>query len=189
MIFRTAGSSMAAERGGPENFNFDAECFVIDLLYRRDCGGNPGIAYDVIGARYERRADLLSKEASFRESQEANEEMLKEMKEAEARANPRFAGMLTILVFMESYCAMIPYAVSRDERRSAVMSPAESIWLASFRLMARQGHIIRQPSGERFQLGRVKRRGKKWQWVQYTPDDYKKMNIPPFLASCILQIS
>lgn len=86
--------------GGLATFPFSMQYFVIGLMYRDDCDGNPCLAFDVLYARQERHVDVLSAGGNSW----SHILLLQKQDDEQRRADPRWhAGVLLVLVFVPDF--------------------------------------------------------------------------------------
>lgn len=161
----TIRDSMYVEYGGPRSFDYERQCFALDLRYRDDCQGNPSLAYRVAGVRYEPIPETKEDE-NFTE-------WVKTFGDPQRRS-PLFAGVLMIKICPDQHGMLFPCAID-DHPRSPF---ATHMWGSRFQAMVLLGHVARLPDGKTFQFGRMFRRGKYWQWEAYTMEDFENTIIP-----------
>jgi hypothetical protein len=168
-------------RGGVDNFDFKRHYMKFDLRFRRDCGGNPGVAFSVENAEIRPLSEIDSRpgyKASL-EAGQANDDASAAHFKATKQS---FVGLFMVLYCMEGYGLWQANELCHTDPTfdAALKRLHPELWLRELQKTVEMGMVFRKTNpddlGQKF--GRIKRVGLRWKWVQLTPQELVEIGMP-----------
>lgn len=176
-----AVSSALFLKGGAEEFAYAREYMVMNLRYRRDCGGNPALAFRVESVRFAPPEELMPPGSDLQVAWESGR-LMREASEARLRAtNPAYIGLLMILVVIEGLFLWFPQEQYRGHPLLEVMFRRQNHdnWVENLQSRTEAGYVFRRvDEGIEWYIGHLKKSGSGWKWKQYSGEELIKMGYP-----------
>lgn len=167
--------------GGRKNFDYANRYIKINLKYRQDCGGNPGVAFLVESAAVENVADFQEHPgmlAIYESGRAQREESAKEIR----RRSARFLGIISVCYSMEDYSIFGSMQIhDHDPEFEAVVVDLvpHHLWVENLQRALALGVIFSRAEGDiAAKPGRISLVDDVWKWAAMTEADLVKLGWP-----------
>jgi len=181
--FQRAVHSALRVQGGMANFDYSGMVMSVDLRYRTDCDGNPGIAFSVENAAFRPRAEI-NPNAAFVLDMARSLLFSKQMKLRLAHGD-KFVGLMNVLYtteddFVFGHQEIYHHAPWFEE---SVAKLRHDTWLPELQRTIQEEFIFRpQDDSGTARLGRMKKDKSKWSWAPLTEEEVVAMGLPTMSA-------
>lgn len=173
--FEKAAYSALRVQGGMEKFDYSNKLMFIDLRYRPECQGNPGLSFFV------QNASLISKDDIS-----PNHSLALQMtqstlctKKAALCGKEDFVDLLVVLFAMKDNFIFEFQPVYRHSAtfEENVAKINHGVWLRELQCNVANGCIFRVQEDLTARLGRTKFNGSKWSWAALSDAEVKAMGL------------
>jgi hypothetical protein len=170
-----AGYSALRLQGGKENFDYSNKLMFIDLRYRPECQGNPGLSFTVQNASLISKADLRDNHSfalQFGQSAILTKKMA-------LRHSDDFIDLLVVLFatkddFIIGYQAIYRHSADLEE---CVAQINHDVWLGELQKSVDSGFVFRLQEDSTARLGRMKFNGLEWSWAALSDAEVKSLGL------------
>lgn len=166
-------------RGGCETFDFKSHFLQINLRYRSDCGGNPGIAFRVDSATT-RLLSEIRPESGLGLALESGR-ITRENTDAYRKTHdPSYVGLYLVLLQMDDYGLWTTRPINRipsfDE---GLRYENTDLWFTEMQFNVENGFVYERikPGDFLFRIGRIKLVGRRWKFVELTPQELQPLGL------------
>lgn len=173
-----------AIKTSPETpFDFEGTCFVVELSYRRDCKGNPALAYRVEDAYF---ADFAMVTYLLENGSEVADGLTTTSTVLNATLGDHRWGILKIMLTTDNptqdanEIVISDWVVDPISKSLAGDGEPKSRWLPMLQDITRSGLVHRHTDDTcRERIGTLVKRGSQWTWKPLKPAILNALGLPP----------
>lgn len=171
--------------GGLKDFDYANRYVEINLRYRQDCGGNPGVAFSVKSAAVEDVAKLQRYPgwlAAYESGRAQREESAKEIKSA----SPRFLGIVSVCYSMEDYAIFATMQIHEHDPEFEVAAKRvpHHLWAEHLQRSIELGMVFSMAEDDvTAKPGRISLVDGVWKWAAMTEAELVGMGLPAGMST------
>jgi hypothetical protein len=153
--------------GGVHSFPYASQALVFQLSYRRDCCGNPALAFRVESATLHPRSAL----DEARDAIEASKGSMEAIKVRRRAEQSDFINILPVMFSFGEQRVIEPFAIYDWPALLQYGLKEPVFFLEQLQVLSGRGHAYRDVGVGELILGHMKRRDNKWHWIPLADEE------------------